>query len=332
MKILVTGGAGFIGSHVVDAYVAAGHEVITVDNLVTGRPEYLNPEATFIKLDITSPDLADVFTDYKPKIVNHHAAQIDVRQSVTDPQMDARVNIMGSLNLFDRAVRYGVKGIIFASSGGAIYGEQEYFPAGEEHPKRPISPYAISKLAVEYYLHYYRVVHGLRSIILRYANVYGPRQNADGEAGVVALFASKMLRGKTPTIYGDGEQTRDFVFVGDAVRASVLALDLLDRHEGDSALANNQQVFNIGTGKETSVNELTTLLRQETGFLGIVEHAPPKSGEQRRSVLDCAWAKRVLWWEPSVDFRQGIVETVEWFRSRYEMETATLNRELLSHF
>jgi UDP-glucose 4-epimerase len=225
MKILVTGGAGFIGSHVVDAYLELGHEVVVVDNLSSGSIENLNPKAKFYKMDIRDSDIEDLFKNEKPDIVNHHAAQMDVRKSVEDPIYDADVNIIGSLNLLQNCIRYGVKKFIFASTGGAIYGEQDYFPADEEHPTRPLSPYGVAKLTVEKYLYFYKEVHGLNYVVLRYANIYGPRQNPHGEAGVVAIFTSKMLKGEQPVINGDGFQTRDYTFVGDVVRANVLALN-----------------------------------------------------------------------------------------------------------
>jgi len=235
MKILVTGGAGFIGSHVVDAYLELGHEVVVVDNLSSGSIENLNPKAKFYEMDIRDSDIEDLFKNEKPDVVNHHAAQMDVRKSVEDPIYDADVNIIGSLNLLQNCIKYGVKKFIFASTGGAIYGEQDYFPADEEHPTRPLSPYGVAKLTVEKYLYFYKEVHGLNYVVLRYANIYGPRQNPHGEAGVVAIFTSKMLKGEQPVINGDGFQTRDYTFVGDVVRANVLALSY-----------EKSDVFNIG--------------------------------------------------------------------------------------
>ncbi len=225
MKLLVTGGAGFIGSHVVDAYIQAGHEVWVLDDLSRGKREQVNPHARFTRMDLRSPDLGDLLADGGFDCISHHAAQIDVRASVVDPGRDATINIVGTLNLLEAARAHGVPRIIFASTGGAIYGTQRHFPATEQHPTAPVSPYGVSKLSVEHYLEYYRQVHGLRYAVLRYANVYGPRQDPEGEAGVVAIFCGKILRGQRLIIYGDGEQTRDYVYVGDVARANLLALE-----------------------------------------------------------------------------------------------------------
>jgi UDP-glucose 4-epimerase len=306
MNILVTGGAGFIGSHVVDACVESGHEVTVIDNLSTGSTRNLNPKARFFQCDILDREaLEAIFRNNRFDVVNHHAAQIDVRRSVADPQYDASVNILGILNLMEVAVRSGVTRVIFASSGGAIYGEQDQFPADEDHPTRPISPYGISKLASERYLFYYSGSHRIDVAALRYANVYGPRQNPQGEAGVVAIFASKMLNGEPTIINGDGGQTRDYVFVKDVARANVRALTLRGFH-----------IYNVGTGVETDVNRISSLIRSCTGDRASVEHGPPKKGEQLRSVLDSGKIARELGWEPVVSLETGLVETVEWFRQR----------------
>lgn len=226
MNILVTGGAGFIASHIVDAYIEAGHDVTVVDNLSTGVESNVNPRAELHRVDVRDREAIDAIFDRKRfDLVNHHAAQLDVRVSVRDPQLDAMQNVIGSLNLFEAARRTGVRKLVFASTGGAIYGEQEYFPADENHPTNPISPYGVTKLTVEKYLHYYRAVHGIDHLIYRYTNVYGPRQNPHGEAGVIAIFCDRMFRGENPAINGDGEQTRDYVYVGDLVRAHMLGLD-----------------------------------------------------------------------------------------------------------
>lgn len=226
MNILVTGGAGFIASHIVDAYIQLGHSVSVLDNLSTGREKNLNPRASFVHQDVRDADaMRNLFARQKFDVVNHHAAQMDVRRSVADPVFDASVNILGVLTLLEECMKGGVSKVIFASSGGAIYGEQDYFPADEKHPTRPISPYGVAKLSTEQYLFYYKAVYGLDSVNLRYANIYGPRQNPEGEAGVVAIFTSRMLSGSAPIINGEGKQTRDYVFVGDVVRANVLALD-----------------------------------------------------------------------------------------------------------
>ena len=306
MKILVTGGAGFIGSHIVDAYLDLGHSVSVVDNLSTGRRENVNPRATLYQVDIRNLDeIKKVFSDASFDLVNHHAAQMDVRKSVDDPAYDASVNIIGLLNLLECSVKSGVSRIVFASSGGAIYGEQDYFPADEQHPTRPISPYGVAKLASEQYLYYYQTVHGLQSASLRYANVYGPRQNPEGEAGVVAIFTSKMLSDGDPLINGDGKQTRDYVYVGDVVAANVLALDV-----------KASAVFNVGTGKETDVNQLFHHLRNAIGAKCDERHGPAKKGEQLRSVLSHAKISKSLNWSPRVSLGEGLKLTARYFRDR----------------
>lgn len=306
MTILVTGGAGFIGSHVVDAYLAAGHRVVVVDDLSSGRKENLNARATFYQFDIRSDELSQVFQKESIDVVNHHAAQMDVRRSVADPKFDASVNVIGGLNVFECARQYGVRRIIFASTGGAIYGEQDYFPADEEHPLRPLSPYGITKLASEKYLFYYKEVHGMEHTILRYANVYGPRQNPHGEAGVVAIFCNKMLNGEQPVINGDGTQTRDYTYVGDVVKANLLALQ-----------AKGSAVYNIGTGVETDVNTLFRILRQYVNPSCPEHHGPAKLGEQRRSVISSEKIKRELGWSPSVTLEDGLRMTAESFKQKH---------------
>jgi UDP-glucose 4-epimerase len=304
MRILVTGGAGFIGSQIVDAYLERGHEVTILDNLSTGRKENINPRAAFHQVDLRDAQaVSDLLASHPFDVVNHHAAQMDVRRSVADPVYDASVNIIGVLNLLEACIRNSVRKVIFASSGGAIYGEHEYFPADEAHPTNPISPYGVAKLTTEHYLFYYGAVYGLASVCLRYANIYGPRQNPEGEAGVVAIFASRMLRGETPIVNGDGKQTRDYVFVGDVVRANVLALD----HAGSG-------IFNVGTGRESDVNALFQIIRRSSGALCPEEHGPAKKGEQLRSVLNNAKIKSVLGWEPTVSLEVGLERTVEFFR------------------
>lgn len=307
MKILVTGGAGFIGSHIVDAYIKDGHSVVVIDDLSMGNLRNVNPEAKFIKLDIRDEQVKEVFQEENFEIVNHHAAQMDVRKSVEDPIYDASVNIIGVLNLLENCKNYDVKKFIFASTGGAIYGEQDYFPADEEHPLRPLSPYGITKLATERYLYYYEKVYGLQYVILRYANVYGPRQNPHGEAGVVAIFTKKMLEGKQPQINGDGKQTRDYVFIDDVVKANVLALNY-----------KKSEIFNIGTGIETDVNTLFRKLRRLTGSNCEEYHAPPKKGEQLRSVLSYSRIKNELGWEPKIMIEEGLKLTVEYFKKELD--------------
>lgn len=291
MKILVTGGAGFIGSHIVDRYVELGHNVIIVDNLSTGNKEFINPKARFYKLDITSPRLKDVFIKEKPDIVNHHAAQIDIRKSVEEPVFDAKVNILGSLNVIKNCLDFGVKKIIFASSGGAVYGEPEYLPVPETHKTQPISPYGIAKLAIENYL----CVMGLDYTILRYANVYGPRQNPLGEAGVCAIFWGRMKRNQPCILYGFGEPIRDYVYVGDIVDANVLALT-----NGSGG------IYNLGTGIGTSVKEIFGILKELTGYRLEPEYRPLRTGELHRIYLDCTKANRELGWSPKISLREGL--------------------------
>lgn len=305
MKILVTGGAGFIGSHVVDGYVAAGHDVLVVDSLCTGKRENLNPKARFHQLDILEPKTAELIRDERPDVLNHHAAQMDVRRSVADPLFDARTNVLGTIALLEAARQAGVKKVLFVSSGGAVYGEQETFPAPETHPTWPVSPYGVSKRAGELYCHFYLAEYRMPFVAFRYANVYGPRQDPHGEAGVVAIFSGKMLRGESITVNGDGKQTRDYVFVGDVARMSVLAL----QREATGPV-------NIGTGVETDVNQLAGTLLEVSGSRSEVRHGPAKSGEQRRSVVDVRRAADVFGWRPEVSLRDGLARTVEFFRAR----------------
>ncbi len=305
MKILVTGGAGFIGSHVVDRYVAAGHRVVVVDDLSTGRRDLLNPAATFHRLDIRDPAIADVFAAERPEVLNHHAAQIDVRRSVEDPAHDAAVNVVGSLNLLGCARRFGVRTVVYASSGGAVYGDTPVLPTPEEHPTRPASPYGVSKLTVEYYLACWEALYGVRWVALRYANVYGPRQNPMGEAGVIAIFAHRLRRGEPVTIHGDGLQTRDYVYVDDVAAANVAALE---RGEASGPI-------NIGTGRRTTVVELYRILRGELGGAEAPHHGPPKAGEQRDSALDAARARERLGWTPRVGLEEGLRRTAAYFRA-----------------
>jgi UDP-glucose 4-epimerase len=305
MKILVTGGAGFIGSHVVDAYVGAGHEVVVVDDLSTGKRENLNPKAKFHQLDVQDARVVDLIRDERPAVVNLHAAQMDVRRSVADPVFDARVNVIGLIQCLEGARKANVRRVIFVSSGGAAYGEQEAFPAPETHPTNPVSPYGVSKRAGELYAFFYQTEYQLPFFALRYANVYGPRQDPHGEAGVVAIFAGKMLRGEPITINGDGKQTRDYVFVGDVVQANLAALE----REPCGAV-------NVGTGVETDVNRLAQLLLEASGSTSEVKHGPAKAGEQRRSVIDHTKAAERLGWHPSVPLAEGLRRTVEWFRPR----------------
>jgi UDP-glucose 4-epimerase len=308
-KILVTGGAGFIGSNVADNFISLGHKVVIVDNLSTGFRENINPRAKFYKVDIRSKKIEEIFKKEKIEAVCHHAAQIDVRKSVEDPIHDARINIEGTLNLLSNCIKYKTKKVIFASTGGALYGEQDYFPADEKHPERPLSPYGIAKLAIEKYLYFYKEVFGLNYISLRYANVYGPRQNPWGEAGVVAIFTQKLLSGEKAIINGDGKQTRDFVYVKDVVKANLLALDYPE-----------SDFFNIGTGIENDVSTIFKLLRQKTGSKQKEIHKPGKPGEQRRSVLDCSKAKKLLRWSPKYSLENGLEETVKYYREKTSLK------------
>ena len=305
MKILVTGGAGFIGSNVCDAFLAKGYEVHALDDLSSGKRENLDPRVKLFVADIRSADARALIETEKYDAMAHLAAQMDVRRSVADPRFDADVNIGGFTNLLEGCVKAGTKRVIFSSTGGAIYGEQDVFPAPETHPQRPLSPYGISKAAGELYLGYYAAQYGLSYLALRYANVYGPRQNPHGEAGVVAIFSERLLDGRGCTIFGDGKQTRDFVYVKDVARANALALE--SKFVG---------AINIGTGIETDVNRLYELLAQAAGSKNAAEHAPKKPGEQLRSVIDNARAREVLGWKPEVALADGLRETVEFFRAR----------------
>ncbi|MBI4534928.1 MAG: GDP-mannose 4,6-dehydratase [Ignavibacteriae bacterium] len=307
MNILVTGGAGFIGSHVVDEYLKLGHRVSVIDNLSSGLKSNINPAAEFHEVDIRDTSaVGEIMRKQKFDLVNHHAAQMDVRRSVADPMYDAAVNIIGVLSLLECCVRTDVLRFLFASSGGAIYGEQDYFPADEKHATRPISPYGVAKLTTENYLFYYKTVYGLDSVSLRYANIYGPRQNPEGEAGVVAIFTSKMLRGEQPVINGDGRQTRDYVYVGDVVRANVLALE-----------CKGFECFNVGTGKETDVNTLFHHIRKFTGSSAMENHGQAKKGEQLRSVLSYEKIERSLGWRPELTLEEGLKRTVEYFKKQH---------------
>ncbi len=305
MKILVTGGAGFIGSHVCDEFVRNGHDVLVVDDLSSGKKENLDPKVRLSVLDIRSPDTAALIDREKPDVLCHLAAQMDVRRSVEDPRFDADANILGFINLLEAARKAGVKKVIFSSTGGAIYGEQDVFPAPESHPTRPVSPYGVSKAAGELYLGYYKAQYGLKYVALRYANVYGPRQNPHGEAGVVAIFSQRLVSGKSCTIFGEGKQTRDFVYGPDVARANYLAF------EKDYVGA-----INIGTGIETDINALYAGLADAAGVKEPAQYAPGKPGEQLRSCITPALAKKILGWEPTVKLADGLRQTVEYFRKQ----------------
>lgn len=308
-KILVTGGAGFIGSHVVDRLIHAGYEVVVVDDLSTGRRRNVHRQATFYEMDILSPKLAKVFERERPRYVSHHAAQIDVRRSVTEPQFDAQVNVIGSLNLLECARKYDVERIVYASSGGAVYGEPRTLPCDESHPVAPLSPYGANKYIVEHYLRMYQANHAIDYTVLRYANVYGPRQNPEGEAGVVAIFAWQMLKGAETIINGDGEQERDFVYVGDCVAANLSALE-----------GNVNGIYNIGTGVGTSINEIHELLAWETGYRGATVHGPAQVGETRRIYLASQKAATDFPWRAQHSLKDGLRKTVEYFVAHKSIE------------
>ena len=305
-RALVTGGAGFIGSHVVDAYVQAGLDVAIVDNLATGSRANLNAAARLYEVDIRDgPELDRVIAAERPAIVSHQAAQASVRGSMEDPLRDAAINVLGSLNVLEASRKYGVRKLIYAATGGAAVGEPRYLPVDEDHPVEPLSPYGASKHAVEHYVSLYRQTFGLDTTILRYTNIYGPRQDPRGEAGVIAIFAGLMLTGGQPVVNGTGEQERDYVYVGDVARANVLALE-----KGSGGM------FNIGTGVSTSVNELFDMLAELTGYGEARRHGPALSGEVFRIYVTNDRARRALGWEPTVALDEGLRLTVESIRAR----------------
>jgi len=308
MKILVTGGAGFIGSNIVDEYISQGHKVVVVDNLSSGKVSNLNKKAKFYQVDIRDKlGLKKIFQKEKIEVINHHAAQIDVRKSVAEPEFDAEVNIIGTLNLLQLGIKHKIKKFIFASSGGTIYGECKNLPAPKEDDVyKPESPYGCAKLAIEYYLGYYNTIYGLNTAVLRYANVYGPRQDPFGEAGVVAIFANRMLNNEDLYIYGDGEQLRDFVFVKDVVNANVLCLKKDFK----------KIVVNIGTGEAISVNKLFYEMKKITGYTKKAIYKPARKGELFKSYLNNSLAKKILFWEPKKIFSNGLKDTIEYFKSQ----------------
>ena len=302
MRILLTGGAGFIGSHVADGLLERGHEVAVVDDLSSGKRENVPGGAAFYELDVRS-GCARAFEEFAPQALCHQAAQMDVRRSVGEPDFDAEVNVLGTVRLLENCAKHGVGKVVFASTGGAVYGEQGAFPATEDHPQYPLSPYGVSKLAGERYLHFYRVQYGIPYAALRYANVYGPRQDPHGEAGVVAIFCGNLAAEKPSTINGTGEQTRDYVHVGDVARANVLALEE-DPPPG---------AYNVGTGIETSVNELYELLQDISGKDLPARNGPAKPGEQSRSCVDPSLAGRVFGWRPEMGLAEGLGGTLRFF-------------------
>ena len=305
--MLVTGGAGFIGSHVADRYLMEGSAVTVLDDLSSGRRGLVPEGARFVQMDVADPALDRIFEESGFDLVNHHAAQIDVRVSVADPVRDARTNVLGLLNLLECARRHGVARVVYISSGGVVYGEPGRIPTDETHPLLPLSPYGVTKLAGEQYLHYYARVHGLSYVALRYSNVYGPRQSPHGEAGVVAIFGSRILAGEPITIFGDGTQERDYVYVGDVAEANWRAST-----ETLPALADlGSRAWNIGTGRGTSVNELARRLMALAGTEVEIQRAPARAGELYRSVLDASRASSDLDWRPAVSLDEGLERTLE---------------------
>ncbi|MFH1287266.1 MAG: NAD-dependent epimerase/dehydratase family protein [bacterium] len=304
-KILVTGGAGFIGSNLADRLIAEGHDVVIVDNLSTGFRENINKKAKFYEIDIRDKKIAEIFAKEKPDFVNHHAAQVDVRKSLEDPAYDADVNILGSLNILENCRKYNVRKIIYVSTAGAIYGEPEYLPVNEKHPVNPISHYGVSKHTVEHYLFLYNYLYKLNFTVLRYPNVYGPRQSPRGEAGVNAIFIRKMLRGETPVIYGDGEQLRDYIYVDDIVEANIFALT-----KGDKGF------YNIGSGIGVSVNQIYSTLQKIIGFSEKPKYAAARPGEINKIFIDGSLARKELEWYPKVFFEEGLRKTVDKFSNK----------------
>ena len=307
MKIVVTGGAGFIGSTVVDAYIAAGHEVAVIDDLTTGREENVNQKARLFKIDVRDhTGVIDAIGSFRPELVNHHAAQAEVPRSVADPVYDASINVIGGLNILKACVDHGVRKFIFSSTGGALYGEPDVVPASEDHPIRPLSPYGTSKYAFEQYLGTFRRTFGLDFTVLRYSNVYGPRQDFASEEGrVVAIFASRMLARKPVTIDGDGEQSRDMLYVGDVAMANVAALD---RGEGG--------MYHVSSGIAVTVNDLFRKLAILTGYPEKAAYGPARKGDVYRIALDNSLAAAELAWRPQISLEEGLSLTVDYFRTK----------------
>ncbi len=304
VKVLVTGGAGFCGSHVADRLIEAGYQVVVVDDLSTGKREHLNPKTKFYQADIRTPDLLQVLEAEKPDYVSHHAAQISIQRSLRDPLADASTNILGSLNLLEACCKVGIKKFIYISTGGAVYGEPIYVPCDEEHPVQPLCHYGASKHAVEHYLHLYGKLYGLNYTILRYPNIYGPRQDPHGEAGVVAIFTQRMLKGAKAVINGSGEQERDFLYVGDAAEANLLALQ-----KGDGG------IYNLGWCRGVSIKRVFGLLKDLTGYTQNAVYGPAVP-EVFKICLEARRALEELGWEPRVSLEEGLRRTVEYFRSR----------------
>jgi UDP-glucose 4-epimerase len=306
MKILITGGAGFIGSNVADMLIAKKHDLVIIDNLSSGFEYNVNKEAKLIKADITDFDkIEKIFNEEKPEIIYHFAAQIDVRKSVSDPIFDAKTNIMATLNLIKLSNDFKIKKFIFSSTGGAIYGDTDDRPTKEEHSEWPLSPYGIAKLATDKFLNFYYEIFGLKYVSLRYGNVYGPRQNPYGEAGVVAIFLNKMLKNEQPIINGDGKQTRDYTYIDDVAKANILALEHMDKIG----------IYNVGTSIEISVNDLFTEINKNFGGKFKEMHGPAKLGEQKTSCLNYEKIKKDMGFEPEINFSEGIKKTYEWFKN-----------------
>jgi len=305
MKILVTGGAGFVGSHLVDRLIEEGHKVVVIDNLSTGKKENLNPKAKFYKADICDREIAQIFKKEKPEIVFHYAAHIEARESVKDPISDAKINIIGGLNILENCRRSKTKKIIFASSGGEIYGDAKMIPIPETFSPSPISPYGVSKLSTEKYLDSYFKLFKISYLSLRYGNIYGPRQNQNGEAGVIAIFTNKMLKNEQPLIHGDGKQTKDYIFIEDATDATILSFK-----------KNFEGILNIGTGKETSVLEIFYKLKKLTNSQVKEKHAPLPLCGFKRGCVSIKKAKKELGWQPKCSLDEGLRKTVEWFKNK----------------
>ncbi len=305
MRILISGGAGFIASNVADAYIQAGHEVAIVDNLSSGNIENVNPKAKFYQVDIADPRVEEVFAEFRPEVLNHHAAQISVPLSVDDPREDARVNVQGWLNLLESCRQHKVGRVIYVSSGGVVYGKPEKLPADETYPLNPESPYGISKFTGELYLKFFAAQTGLKYVVFRYSNVYGPRQVPHGEAGVVSIFIQALMAGKTPTIFGDGAVIRDYVFVGDVVDANVRALD-----RGENI------AVNIGTGIPTNVSQLYAAIQTSMQNNTPAQHGPPRRGDLQANYLNAALAGKILGWKPGTSLAEGIARTYEYFKNQ----------------
>jgi len=304
MKILVTGGAGFIGSHIVDSYISKGHDVVILDNLYSGNKENINKKAVFYQMDVTDKNISKIFEKEKFDVVNHHAAQMNVRFSVENPLFDANVNVLGILNLLDNCKKYRVKKFIFASSGGAVYGDKDKYPISEEESRRPDSPYGMSKKISEDYINYYHRTCGLKYICLRYPNVYGPRQTPHGEAGVIAIFLGLLLQDKDVQIYGDGGQIRDYIFVSDVVEVNNLAL------------SNDNNYFNVGTGVPTSVNQIYRKLKEISKSKGNYVNVPKKEGDVMKNYINSDKARKLLGWKYKIDLDEGLRLTYEWFKNK----------------